>query len=514
MGFIVDFYSFAKKSNSTKTPPDNTKVFSYNAELKHATNILAPVLIINQNFGESSPAYVNYCYIPLFHRYYHVTNWTWINGLWECSCNLDSLASWRAVIGASSQYVERCADSTHWDGTLIDSLYPCKSGETKTGGDITGVFINPLNNTGFYVVGIINDVGTTSGSVTYYGLSPEQMANMKAYLLSDEAIRQVMSGDVSIEISQQLLKALYNPFQYIVSCKWFPFDVSVIPNNPKSIKFGYWTMPSTIQARNHVTGTIAKEFNITFPANPSASSRGAFLNMSPFTKYGINLPPFGQFVINPEQTSNRQVHLQIVVDIPTGTGILSISSGNYVIQTSTAQVAVDIPLSQISQGFYGQLATAVSTALPVAKNALGVSSGPHSSGGGSASGGFHAGDVSTPDGLISAVGQKVANTVVSPLFDIAGSVADAISANDTQVSTLGTVGTRGTYTVTANYYASFKTLAPAHDADVGRPVCKHLIIDNIASGFIKCSDAHIVINGTLEEAQAIEANMNAGFYFE
>jgi len=117
MSFPVHFYSFAKKVNSTARPT-GTPV-SYNFVLKGPNSILSPVIQLALPITQA-PNW-NYCYIPIYDRYYFVSDWDWSeNRLWYASCQVDVLATYKTVIGNKQYYVLRSA--TEYNPDLIDTL--------------------------------------------------------------------------------------------------------------------------------------------------------------------------------------------------------------------------------------------------------------------------------------------------------------------------------------------------------------------------------------------------------
>ena len=117
----INFYTFAKKINSTKQPTGNGTQLDCN--IKAPSSIINPVLEIT-----TSPISFNYCYIPAFSRYYYINDITFDRGLWVISCSVDVLASYKTTIGNSSCYVTR--SSQNFDGDIMDNLYPITSKKT------------------------------------------------------------------------------------------------------------------------------------------------------------------------------------------------------------------------------------------------------------------------------------------------------------------------------------------------------------------------------------------------
>ena len=243
-------------------------------ELKDQCSVTDPVLIFN--FGTTDyPSGFNYLCIPTFeNRCYWIENWEYFRGLWQASCHVDALASWRADIGASYQYVIRSA--ADFDGSIVDRLYPTKSSQyLETVTKNTPVFNAASFGDGCYIVGIVSGDDTgTGGGVTYYQMSNAEMQQFRATMLGSID----WAGIDATEISAQLSKALLNPFQYVVSCKWFPF-VPPLGNIVERVKFGWWSFPL-------VTGIMAgrgwyetDEITVRPLAQHPQQSRGGYLNL-------------------------------------------------------------------------------------------------------------------------------------------------------------------------------------------------------------------------------------------
>ena len=108
MALTVELWSgFAKRENSTAIPA-GSPAYSLSCELKSETSILSPILEIGMPMT-FDPYALNYAHIPAFSRYYHVTDWTWSEGLWLCSLRVDVLATYRTAIGSATKYVVRAA---------------------------------------------------------------------------------------------------------------------------------------------------------------------------------------------------------------------------------------------------------------------------------------------------------------------------------------------------------------------------------------------------------------------
>ena len=124
MAITVDFYTFSKKTNSTRQPT-GTAALSASCYLKDTTSITTPVIELKRG---DSPIGYNYAHISAFNRYYFIDDITWEAGVWLVSMHCDVLATYKSDIGSHSCYVLRSANS--YNGDIIDALYPATSAVT------------------------------------------------------------------------------------------------------------------------------------------------------------------------------------------------------------------------------------------------------------------------------------------------------------------------------------------------------------------------------------------------
>ena len=91
----IQFFTFSKRPNSTKTPVDGSASFSDAWFARGVVDILNPVISLA---AAQPPITYNYAYIPDFGRYYFVKSWELVNDLWYASFTCDVLASWKTPI--------------------------------------------------------------------------------------------------------------------------------------------------------------------------------------------------------------------------------------------------------------------------------------------------------------------------------------------------------------------------------------------------------------------------------
>lgn len=152
----MDIKIYNNTSEKVKVGKTLTNVRDISGELKEACDIINPVIIIS---GENLSSY-NYLYIPIFNRYYFITDIKVIrNNLWELSCHCDVLETYKNEIKTQKAIIAR--QENEYNLYLNDpewKVYTNKQVLTKT-------FPTGFRDTGNYymtVIGGYDDI-TESG---------------------------------------------------------------------------------------------------------------------------------------------------------------------------------------------------------------------------------------------------------------------------------------------------------------------------------------------------------------
>lgn len=468
MSFYATFYTFSKRINSTKQPTGSGS--QYEILLKHGCSLLEPT--ISLDVGQSgNPTAYNYCYIAEFSRYYFVSDWIFENRLWTARLKVDSLASHKTAIGSYSAYVIRSANQS--DGKIVDSLYPAKADITETNNSASTApsWASKPSDGGYYILGILGKSDAqNAGGVTYYGASAAQMQALSNYLLDVQNIAPTMT-----DISDELLKCIVNPLQYIVSAMWVPFTPTMVSGD---VYVGWWKIVGNSMQPVNQDLKWRQSLSFTIPKHPKAATRGAYLNMPPFSSYSLYCAGFGAIPINNsfliEETT---LSAEIQVDLITGTGKLVIrghGTPGAILEEHTAQIGVPIAMGQntLNQG-------AVSG---VINGGLGF-----------------AGSVGMGN-VVGAV-SSLANTIKSAA-ELTQSSANTIGSNGS--NTLNTV-----WTLTGRFF----DIVDEDLTSRGRPLCKLKQISQL-SGYMECADADPEISCSDREMSEIVGYLNGGFYYE
>lgn len=475
MSFTVNFYTFSKRVNSTARPTGTGT--SYNITLKQPTSIIAPVLELNAN-QSSAPKY-NYCKIAEFDRWYWIRNWTWERGLWVADLAVDPLASWRTEIGASSNYVTR--SSYEYDGAIMDNYYPVKAESSISRVALSGAQYNPwwagdevAVNT--FILGVINNDtpapianrASNMGAITYYAMTYSTLRSLLMYLLGDISYMNIS------DIGAELAKGIINPFDYIVSCMYYPFPLSnagIPAGSSTPISVGWWTTNINANYIGKGSPILTKTSAFTVPKHPQAATRGKYCNMQPFSRYSLIYGPFGEIPIDTSFLQDcSTLNVKMDVDIITGAGKITLSNTNGddfpIIQY--AQIGVPIQLAQISTDI-----------------------------------------ISTMSHVIGSVGSFMTGNVVGGLSGIVSAAGSALPQGQTQ-------GGNGT---TVNYYrdpeliGEFFSIVSMDNDEHGRPLCARRTISSVP-GYLVIESPQVSAPATAAELEQILGYMAGGFYYE
>lgn len=491
MAIQVILYQIRKDKNSTARPTGTGN--PYTVELKDQCSVTDPVLLFN--FGQTEyPSGFNYLCIPVFeNRCYWIENWQYYRGLWQATCHVDVLASWRADIGNSEQYVIRAA--ADFDGNVVDNLYPTvskyKTVQTAANGDVVdGKVFHDNLQAGGYIIGVISRGTTGFGSVAYYVLDNAAFTSLRRQLLNNTEYLDISTE----EISENLSKALFNPLQYIVSCRWYPFTIPVQTAFATStIYIGWWALDIDSPAYVVSDGYDRASFNLSFqlPTHPQ-QERGSYTNTSPYTKRTLYFPPFGDIDIPTSFfVDSLALNITVTVDLYSGIGYLYIYGQGKQVETRQAEVCVDIPLAQIA-------------ANPISSLGEIVGAG-----------------TSFFNGIISGLANWMAKadagvgggTIPEALNDAATGVADAITADRTKVSMIGKAGTLSVYEKAPFMLSVFVYIADDDPEHRGRPLMQRRQVSKLP-GYQICDRPHIECHATASEIAEIEAAMSTGFFWE
>lgn len=459
MSFTATFYTFSKRINSTKRPSGGA---GYSIILKAPSGVLNPTIQLDIG-QDGNPTAYNYCYIAEFDRYYWVSNWRWENRLWTAECKVDSMASWKNNIGSYTAYVSRAASA--YNLRMVDNYYPAKAQNTHEANIIESPFTD-FSHGGCYIVGIQGKgSGGNGGAVTYYKATAAGLKALVNYMLS--------GGYEVEEISEELLKCIFNPLQYIVSCMWFPIDAATVSGD---VDVGWWNV--SVSGINRLASLdYGTNLSFTIPKHPKAATRGQYLNLPPFASYKLEAGPWGIIPLdNFNLLDDTTLSCWWRVDYVTGSGRFCVQYRDKLIYESVHTAQIGVPI-QLGQNMFNQGAL-----------------------------------IGAGTNAINAIGSFASGNPVGALANGLSAIGDAAACTQSIPSSVGSNGTLS-FNNLFGIMADFLDIADEDIASRGRPLCAPRTISTL-SGFIMCEDADPEIPCTDTELREIVNFMNGGFYYE
>lgn len=576
MAISATFSKTNKKINSTMLPVAAADDITLSVELKDVTDLFTPSLIISADTFMSggqivNPMRYNYCYLPDFERYYFVRSWSWILGRWECSLEVDVMASFKTEIGNTTAFVLRSASK--YDPDIIDTKYPTKieqSGVLQVKSDFSNVSIwntnikTALITDGFYVISVVNDDSSAVGGVSYYAFPAGTMAELMNKLFSSPTWLNITDANLTTDLQ----KMLFNPMQYITTCMWIPrgFDTSG-STAIHTLPLGWWslTLSGNFYRLDVSNSAIEVSINQLISYHPQYNAtKRRWVQMSPFTSMALYMPPFGFIPLDTTKLyRSKKIVVKVRIDIITGRGTLYVSHtydpgdgieyDGGIIYTTVSQVGVPVSIAQMAVSWdmlnsasTWALASGISLATGGLQDTLtglkdglvegikGIfsSSSDHKEpamidhyGSSGRSHGGRAGMFGNDGTYFSYVTggsnlQKVPaqvkgetsllSTIQQKLSDI-GSTALAAAGTCSSSGSSGGFAALQELSFVQYYYMQISGVDDTHN---GIPLCQAVKISTL-SGFILCGNTDdFSANCTPAERQAVRGIMEAGFYYE
>ena len=457
---ITVYSGFKKAINSTKTPTGGSTV---NVALKTPTSEMRPIFLIS-GFD------LSWNYIQWGSSYYYVDDIVIVsNTQAEYHCEKDVLATFKSDITASSQFVTRSASS--YDAHVIDGIYPTIAGASINTQNFS--MGESLTGAGTYVVGVVS--ADSTGGVAYYtfGAGGTRFKNFVTYMFSDAWLDP--NADISVEIQKELV----NPFQYVVSCVWYPFSIA---GTDAHVKFGYWDsgvsggLLSESQRLHVISGSLS------LPRHPQASTNGVYMNSAPYTRYLLDCYTFGQIPLDPAPFVDYSgLSIDVIVDVFAAAAELRVTnSGGTYEHRYNADFGVTIPLSQLTE--------------KTVQAAVGVVGG-------------------TGAGAVAGSALGPVGAIVGGVLGAAGGVMAGINNLFPQVQTSGGIGSKNAYARTPFVQCEFYKTPTIAPSIVGRPLMTQITLSGL-SGYTVCERVDLDTSACPEEKTAIIQHMTNGFFIE
>lgn len=233
MSITITAYTSNKRRNSTAIPTGGTK---FQAAFKENTSLINPTLILHASLFPYTEISFTAEGVT---RYYFIEDVTYMaDGLYECSCAIDVLATWKDYIVGYQAYV--AYSTSGYSSALPDMRIPVNYTQTTTHSTFK-VFDGIYRAAGSYM---LSCVGEGSSGVNTYMLNPGQFISLMSRIAEYQDIYNAnwpsppalnleeilnwlgelfqTAGEVAVTSMKQM-NSFGNALQAIRGCTWIPF---------------------------------------------------------------------------------------------------------------------------------------------------------------------------------------------------------------------------------------------------------------------------------------------------
>lgn len=521
----------AKRKNSTLQPTLNT---SFDVLLKSPTSLHTPTFTINA-------ASFDYNYLKWGDRYYFVTDVvSRNNSLWEVSAVIDVLATFKADILASTQYVTY--SSVAGNSWLADTRIPVLKSTIASKSGATLPFID---TNGFYVLSVVGgDTGVGGCEVFAVNKSTLNDLIQRIATWSGDDITAIMSGvtinppsfnppsvttpsstatngecftdlinslknmidsmgyvatsvqnsanDIMKKIQEASSKtgfignAFANAPNCIRSCIWVPFDLGSFTGASGVIYLGKY---DTGEAGFKVNPTpTSGSVSVSIPWHFSDWRRGVCEDVY------LYLPFVGMVSFSADSLTNvSSIAVKYSVTATDGNICYEVIAGNEILGTYGGNASTNYPIGINQQASAGEVFTALVGGVQKTVSAAVESS-------------------LSPLSAAGAIGQMALNIGLAA-YDVKN------VQNSTHFSCVGGIGGGAgvglDLSITCYTVAHNTIINPSDMKDtMGLPTMKPMALTTL-TGYCQCANAHVAADGAeSQELDELDAYLNGGFYIE
>lgn len=479
MAYTIKCGKFSKRQNSTKVP-DTADWESFDVVFKNGASLESPTITLKHEFFD-------YNYVQFRDRYYFVGDIVALrNDLYEVSLELDHLATYKAGILASTQFVSY--SSVQGNAWLADTRIPVlKSTTVGSASTALPFFLNG----GWYILSCIGQTGsclyalslsqlkrlinsisvgteTFSQAVatrvdTYFGGQAPQTAEEALYALAQVTTQNDILG-----------KAYGNAPSCLRSCLYVPFAINSAGGEP--IYLGNYNTGVTgiVISAAPITGSIS----VVIPWHFNDWRRGYCEQVY------LYLPLVGMVGVSSDNlTHTDTITVNYSYTSTDGTVAYQVVAGGEIIGSYGGSCAINYPLGVNQQASAGQVTQAVM------------------------------------QGITQSVSAGITGNVVGA---VAGLVATGYNALDVALTSHpscvggigGGAGSGLSHSVTCYTVAHDTVIEPgAMAATMGLPTMMPLQLSS-CSGYCQCANAHVELEAPVTEMVAVDTWLNSGFYIE
>lgn len=463
---LTIYSNFAKRENSTKRP--GTGGIGLDVALKEGTSLSNPTFVLNRWPDTLLPSAVNYALFA--GRYYYIDDVTWTTAhMYEITCHVDVLATYRDMIASYNTFVERSASDFNVmipDNLISQSTKVVEEGDIIYNGEASTDDLPHFDSIGCFILRTVSGDG-----INGYVMGWQGVKNMMDFLFTDNIYDQSMMAD-------SIVKSFFNPFQYILDLKWFPLDYNSFSGSPVNVRWG-WFGSENIRGIPLGSGSMGASGEVqigkpvTYYADFRAYTQG-------FVEYKTYLPGVGFVDLSPEIFDGEHLRLNCDIDYKTGSvdwyfqeiSGYGTSIQEYVkVATFRGQIGVPVQVGQLNADLLGAVVQGVGSAVSIAAG-----------------------------NIVGGVGAAIdaVHKPFSPQPSLNGTNGSIIMLSQMPYPTLS--------------YKVYESAAIPQSV-AGRPLYQYRTLGNL-SGFVKCGNASIDIDGFSGEREQVNSYLNGGFYME
>lgn len=439
----ITLYSFSKRSNSTKQPSNGTSFTNIN--LKEGTDFYNPTFELAKN-----P--FSYNYVKWNSYYYYITEKTYVRyGIYQISCKLDVLATFKSQILNTSAYV--IYSTNNYNDGIIDTRLSAIDNVS-----ITSSSTSPFPSSDAYIVSLISP----NHSICMVTSKTEVM----------NLVNSISNTDLLYNFLYETTDYLSKMFNSVSDCIrgvfYTPLRPSIIAPSGTTILLG----------KDYSTGVIGYGFSSNDTYSTSISipwQYSDFRNRAQFTSIILFLPGYGMTELNADDWIGKSA-IDIDINYCGENGDLTYKIGNVAICNCNIASNMGINLGGVSPSS-GNIANNIGAV-------------------GSLVGNIASGD---------AIGTVTSafNVCLASQARSVGSVGATGSSSSFNISR-----SIHCYVLTHNTNSSPSSMA----TNYGRPCNKVLSLGD-CSGYVQCANASVsTVNSSFSDE--INSLLNGGVYIE
>lgn len=494
MALTVYFANISKKRNSTL---QGTFTTSYDVVLKAPTSLDRPTFLV-------SAAVFDYNAAKWGDRYYFIDDIVSVrNGQWEVSCVLDVLATYKADILASTQYITYSANAANtW---LPDTRIPLLK---STSVQKDAVNIPYFTTSGFWVL----TVNGKNGCVAYIINNRAQLDALISSVNTwrDDGITSILNGsaggvtytwsatdlDVNFESLGKMLiqtgvvgNAYANAPQNLRSCIWVPLVSSYFHDTSSTGSIYLGEFDTGVGAHKCAVGAIHTQLTVNIPWQHNDWRRGVCEDVY------LYLPFAGLIRLAADAIAHASsLSIYVSVSATDGTVCYRVTDGTaYTLGTYGGSCAANYAIGINQQASAGQILQSgldgVEKQLTAAVNSS-----------------------ISPVSAAGVAGMELYQAARTS-YDIANT---SYSCTPTTLGSFGGGAGLGLGITRIEIYTVSHDTAVAPSAmatTMGRPLMKAESLSG-HTGFTQCANAHVAASAQAQELDAIDAYLNSGFFIE